>query len=226
MTGMSICGVMLRPPRFSPVTFFWLAVMLAASTAVFHRLTRRWTWQRRRAAIDDWAAEDRFEVRWADKAALPEALEKLKSLETQVDVSLHRGHDELIAVTTASARWHLLIHRTQSDRMPAALRPSGAGGSIVDMFGLSPFPALLGSDRLVVYAAESRAARMMARSAVGGLLPQDVGLLVSGPFVMLDFSRRPFDAVEFARMLAVMGNLIGHLPEAESPALRAGVKRD
>src|SRR5256885_1785346 len=65
-----------------------------------------------------------------------------------------------------------------------------------------------------------RAALAMATSPVRGLLPPDVGMLVHGPYVTLDFSRRPFDTIEFERMLVVMEQLVTHLPaQAEAPAM-------
>jgi len=44
------------------------------------------------------------------------------------------------------------------------------------------------------------------------LLPPDVGLLLHGRHLVLDFSDRPFDAIEFGRMLALADQLAARLP--------------
>ena len=60
----------------------------------------------------------------------------------------------------------------------------------------------------MVFAIDSKDARLMAASPARGLLPADIGLIVHGPYITLDFSVRPFDAIEFDRMLAVMEQLV------------------
>ncbi|HEX8911338.1 MAG TPA: hypothetical protein VF796_03185, partial [Humisphaera sp.] len=60
-----------------------------------------------------------------------------------------------------------------------------------------------------------RVATTLATSSVRGLLPPDVGLLLVGRHLVLEFSDRPFDAIEFNRMIAVAGQVVAHLPGRE-----------
>jgi hypothetical protein len=206
-------------PGFSLPAFLSLLLCMLAGTATFYQLVRRWTRHRPRAALEEWAGARRFAVHWPPKAAAPAALQRLVSERAAVaNATLERGPLTLVRLSLpGSRRWHVLVQQTDRNWTPMGLRATGirkeaAAESLVEAFGLPAFAALLLSDRFVVHAAESRAARAMARAPARGLLPPDVGLLLSGANVMLDFSDRPFDAVEFDRMLAVMEQLVDHLP--------------
>ena len=54
---------------------------------------------------------------------------------------------------------------------------------------------------------EPTAARDLARSTLMALLPPDLGLLLVGRHLLLDFSARPFDPIEFGRMIALADQL-------------------
>ncbi len=90
--------------------------------------------------------------------------------------------------------------------------PAEAGVSVVDLFSLTPFPTLGDPDRLLVCGTDPSAARAVADSFVVALLPPDVGLLLHGRGMALDFSSRPFNVIEFNRMLALMDQIAEHLP--------------
>ena len=204
-------------PSISPGVLGVLAVSLLGSLWTFHRLTRRWTSDRARTLLDEWASDRRFELRWAGRAAVPPMLRRLGP-DATTEVSLTRAGLTLLRVNTPHA-WHVLMKQTQTVWTPAALRPKHATTSLADVFDLPAFPAVLASDRFVVCAAESRAARALAKAPARGLLPPDIGLLLHGSYVMLDFSQRPFDTVEFDRMLAVMEQLNNHLPPPSGTGL-------
>jgi len=199
------------PHTFSFLVFFTMLLIFAASATVFQFLNRRWTRDRRRAAIEDWASEHGFRLRFSPEAMLPEALQSLAALNAHVEVSLSNGSLLLLRVAT-SHKWNVLIRRTDLAQTPAGLRPLGRSISFLDLFSLTDFPSLMPSERFVVAAADSRAAREMARSPARGLLPADIGLIMHGAFITLDFSSRPFDTIEFERMLAVMDQIVAHLP--------------
>ena len=55
------------------------------------------------------------------------------------------------------------------------------------------------------------------------LLPADVGLLLIGRQLLLDFSDRPFDSIEFGRMMSLTDQLVKHLPAPRTE--RAGSER-
>jgi hypothetical protein len=203
---------------FSFITLSLLLLILAASVWVYAHLTRRWTADRPRAALQDWADEKRFRLFFAPRATLPDSLKNLSSLEPNAAVSLVRGPIVILKLTTSTrptsprAQWHVLIRQLDLAWSPMGLRPAPATSSFIDLFSLTGFPSLLPPERFVVFANETRDARAMANCSARGLLPADIGLMIHGPFVTLDFSARPFDPIEFNRMLVIMDQLIAHLP--------------
>jgi hypothetical protein len=141
-----------------------------------------------------------------------------------VEIAFTRGPISLLKLVTVSqpnsreSRWHILVRQLDRAWSPAGLRPVGRGESFIDLFALNGFPSMLIPDRFVAYGVDTRAATQIAHSPARGLLPPDVGLLVHGPYVTLDFSARPFDTIEFERMLIVMEQIVSHTPaQAEGP---------
>lgn len=236
-SSISSLSVVLRPPVFSVAAFGVLLICFVASTAVFYELARRWTHERPRFALAEWAKRHRFALRFAPRATVPAALSRLvESRQARANVVLNRGPLTLARLISAEGiprqHWHVLIRAADAAWMPAGLAavdPHPASqrlvkdltvpASLIDVFNLQAFPAASG-ERFVAMAADSRSARALGRCGAGGLLPPDVSLLLYGSHVMLDFSGRPFDAVEFDRMLAVMRQLEHHLP---APMDAAGV---
>jgi hypothetical protein len=223
MTAMMPFAVAPALPRFNYAIFFSLSVVIAAGSAVFYFLTHRWTLDRRRAALADWAAEKRFHLQLPPRTQLPAALQSLASLGARVDLAFIRGPISILQLTTIAQpgsrelRWHVLLREMDRAWAPAGLRPVNPAPSFLDLFALNGFPSLLPPERFAVFATDTNSARAMAKSPVRGLLPPDIGLLVHGPYVTLDFSRRPFDTIEFERMLVIMEQLVTHLPaQAES----------
>jgi hypothetical protein len=201
------------PPTFSFTVLFVLLMILVISGRVFHVLTQQWTTHRPGAALREWADEQDFLLAKAP-IDLPGSLSGLKPLDPRIEILLNRGPLTMVRLTTAAKPtaprpvWNLLIQESGNAKTPAALRPATAVDSIVDLFTLNGFPSLLPPERFVVFAADSTAARSIAGSPAKGLLPADIGLLVHGPYLTLDFSTRPFDAIEFNRMLAIVEQLI------------------
>jgi hypothetical protein len=66
--------------------------------------------------------------------------------------------------------------------------------------------------RFVVFGSDSHAARILSKSEARALLPPDIGLILHGQHLVLDFSARPFDGIELGRMVALADQLAGHLP--------------
>ena len=101
------------------------------------------------------------------------------------------------------------------------LRPVSAASqqSVLDSFSLSSFPLMGATERFVVFGTDSAAARLISQSMMRSLLPPDIGLLLHRRELVLDFSPRPFDAIEFDRMLALADQLAQRLPAptSESP---------
>ena len=181
-------------------------------------LTRRWAARRHKYAVLEWAGQTQF--RPAPAWQLPGELGRFAG-------PVMSPMDHLTDGTVTFARLfppaqeakpvvpiHVLSRRIESPWPATGLRPVAArdGQSLVDQFGLIAYPAYTESDRFVVHGSDLTAARMLGRSSVKALLPKDVGLVLTGNDLLLDFSSRPFDSIEFNRMLALAEQLVAHLP--------------
>ena len=96
----------------------------------------------------------------------------------------------------------------EADR-PSARRRGGQRRWI--LFSLCSFPRL--GDAGAVRGLRHRLRRRPrgGESFARALLPHDVGLLLHGRFLVLDFSDRPFDTIEFNRMLALADQVAGYV---------------
>ncbi len=193
-----------------------LFLIAGASVAIFSMLVRRWTTRRQWVSLVDWAKERKLKL--ARREALvhpPEPLRQLSGdLDTQVRIRLDCGPVSILQFDTRSSDqpgartiWNAIIRQTNGSRSsaPVGLRPANLlpGKSIIDLFRLTPFHSL-GNDRFSVLAADGRSAAALVHSSARALLPADVGILMHGQAVLLDFSARPFDPVELDRMMSVM----------------------
>src|SRR5206468_45820 len=124
------------------------------------------------------------------------------------------GTAPALNVERAPATCHVLVRPVESNWPPTALRPTSSADeqTLLDNFGLASFPSMIASERFVIFGADSAAARTLSKSSLPALLPPDVGLLLHGQRMVLDFTRRPFDTIEFDRMLALADHLTAHLP--------------
>ena len=183
-----------------------LVVVLVASSVTFWLLVQRATSHRRWLELADWARENGFR---RDPAALrkpPAPLDAVPDAAVGVQTCLTDGRTTLLELkagadrpapagatgTSCSASWS----RRGSPPAPARLTRPPA----LDLFPLAAFPLLPGSERFVVYGTDPVAARRLANSHARGLLPPNVGLLLHGRHLLLDFSARPFDSIEFGRI--------------------------
>jgi hypothetical protein len=207
------------PATFSITTLVTLFAILAVSGRVFHVLCKQWTHQRPIQALRDWASDRRFTFQLPHDATLPAALDGLKPLDARIELLMQNKSTTLIRLTTATRTtnprpvWHLLIRETHQASNPAGLRPVHAARSFLDLFTMQGYPSLLPPDRFVAFGTDARDAKKVAASSARGLMPADIGLLLHGPFVTLDFSTRPFDAIEFERMLSIMEQVVYRQPE-------------
>ena len=65
---------------------------------------------------------------------------------------------------------------------------------------MTSFPSLGATQRFVVFGGDAEAARALSETAPA-CSPPDVGLLLHGEFLILDFTSRHFDQIEFERMI-------------------------
>jgi hypothetical protein len=202
-----------------------LAAVLLASGATFFVLVRRATSHRQWVTLAEWARDGDFSSRQFEPHEMPPPLDLLSAHRPMARIALASGPTQLIELEThrptdlpyaagaeGEARRHLLIRKLPVPWRPTGLRPANAATSILDLFSLTSFPRLAGSERFIVFGTDSADARVLADSMLRSLLPPDVGLLLHGKTMTLDFSARPFDPLEFSRMLALADQLADHLP--------------
>jgi hypothetical protein len=209
-------------------TFSWailllLLFILAVSIGMFCILALRDTTYRRRLALSEWASARSFQLFKKGQADLPEPLAGLQALRPVVCLALAGGESMILHVQTdpppqrrvgpIADHWRLLIRHSGGDWRPAGLRPAHHPDSLLDRLGLQSCPAAgTDPDRFMPVAADARAAGVLAHSPARTLLPPDVGLLLRGAYLIVDFSARPFDPIEFDRMLAISAQLVTQLP--------------
>lgn len=214
----------IAPTReFSWLVLLTLALVLGLSVAIFVALVRRWTRSRLWVDISSWARRHAYKAR-VDLDVPPPPLDQLlpqAELHITAAVSNATGgffRIESIGTTAtpgaplAPARWHVMVRPIEIEWTPTALRPAGAASSFVDLYSLASFPLMGETQRFVVFGTDSTPARKLSKSSVRSLLPPDVGMLLTGRHLLLDFSNRPFDPIEFERMEALAASVTAHLP--------------
>jgi hypothetical protein len=198
--------------------------MFGSSLAVFLQLVRRWTTRRRWVSLAEWASERRMRVARQAITDLPPPLDQLAKLNHHPRVRLrvderrrrrNAGRTTIIQFETsdrdgqAGPIWNILIRRLDDGRprVPAGLRPARVAASVIDLFALTTFNSL-SNDRFAVLALDGRTAQQLNKSSARALLPPDVGLLLHGEHLVLDFSARPFDPTELDRLLSVADQIV------------------
>ncbi len=215
-------------PWLSAGVLLLLGFVLAVSWLVFWLLSERSTSRRQSVAIEDWASEHGYRLQFAPSAP-PRPFDDLASRGIVARICLTHGPTMLLQLEDPAARpisgrgsaslpprWNLLVRALSNAWHPTGLRPTHGKRSALDLFSLTSFPLLGPTDRFIVYGTDSVAARALSRSSARGLLPPDIGLLLAGQHLVLDFTARPFDQIEFNRMIAVADQLAGHLPQQVS----------
>jgi len=114
-----------------------------------------------------------------------------------------------------ATRIHLLHRQLDWPLAPAGLRPMTDEISFLDRFNLHPYPMITSNERFLAIGVDSLAARQIA-DAMRTLLPADIGLLIHHRAMLIDFSSRHFDTIEFERMIALSDQLAKHLPTPRS----------
>jgi hypothetical protein len=196
-----------------------LVVVLALSVLMFAALVRRWTSSRLWVSISDWARSRGFRASVKDCPA-PPPLDALRGTALTSQVCVSDGRSSLMRLEVlgersaegAPARWHVLVRTIETSWQPTALRPATAATSLLDLFSLTSFPLMGETQRFVVFGVDSAPARRLSKSRARALLPPDIGLLLHGRNMILDFSQRPFDEIEFDRMIALAEQLVTNLP--------------
>jgi hypothetical protein len=215
----------------SPLIVACLFAILGASVTMYWLLVRRWTSRRQWVSLAEWARQAGFRIgreRRDDEPGggpvLPPPLDALGTARVSLRMQLTGARSTILQAQPVESTdstgpnsappLNLLARKLEAAWPPTALRPvhTPAGASVIDLFSLGSFPLMGAGHRFAVYGADSAAARALAQSSVRALLPQDVGLLLHGQHLVLDFSSRPFDGLEFTRMITLAEQLLAHLP--------------
>ena len=214
-------------PGVSAVVLLTLLFLLAVSAAVFAWQVMRWTSQPGWRALLDWSRERGFTLsRPAGASAAPrEPFDRFGGARVTTLLESGAGETrgmqlEVPAAAAAAAadgagepsRWHVLVRQIASAWPATGLRPANLPASLLDQFSLSSYPRMGETDRFIVFGTDSAAARALSKSHARALLPPDIGLLLHGRHLVLDFSTRPFDGIELGRMVALADQLVRHLP--------------
>ena len=203
----------------SPLVLMILFLILGACLAVFVTLVRRETRHRRVVALSQWARSRDLHVAGSD-IEVPE-LASLSQFKPKVQAAIRGGNITLVQIETpeitlaagavSAKSWNLIFRKLEATWRTTALRPAEHSVSVVDLFSLSSYPSLMQSTRFMIFGAESRAAQLLAESSAPALLPADIGLILYGAHLILDFSGRPFDEIEFDRLIDLTTQLAPRL---------------
>jgi hypothetical protein len=222
---------MVPSPWIDVQVLLALFLMLGGSAAMFAILVRRWESHRPRFALEDWGAEHGFKLQPLPIAHPPAPLAALRVQQFEVRQCLTGDGKTLIEFQTEAVRqpdgrpgitgnvvWRVLIQQLGSSWHPTGLRPAEARSSLLDLISLSSFPLLGPTERFIVFGTDSIAARALSASMTRSLLPPDIGLLLYGNHLLIDFSDRPFDQIEFNRMLSLAEQVGSKLPTGDARA--------
>lgn len=213
---MTLANEVLNP---SPLVLLTLVVILGASVGIFAALVRRETRHRRAVALALWARSRNLRVeggatRLPELALLDQFKPKVKGVIRGQSLTLAKIETADVGVTAGvlpPREWNLIFRKLSGAWPATALRPTSHTVSAVDLFSLSSYPSLMPTERFMVFGVESRAAQALAESPAAALLPGDVGLIVYADYLILDFSGRPFDEIEFDRVIELAEELAPRL---------------
>jgi hypothetical protein len=208
------------PPPYAMLLAL-LAVLLA-SGGMFWLLVRRWTLHRPWLDLTEFAEAHRFKLHGGERAVRPEALSVFGDVSWRVLVSMNDHDTAVVQVETtrgpaaadesAPVRWNILVRKLEITWPLTGLRPTAHARSVLDFLPLANLYQAAPGERFSLYGAERAAARTLGKSSAGGLLPHDVGLVLNGHYLMLDFSTRPYDPLTIQRIDALAEQVVAHLP--------------
>jgi hypothetical protein len=209
------------PSLFSWPVALTLLVVLGASAIMFRVLVLRWTVYHRWAELGRWADENGMTLQGLNDSTLVPPLDAIKNPAPTPVLSIVSSKMAMIEMRTAHekrtdtsqyTRWHAVVKKIDTPWLPTGLRPRANPSSLLDLFPLTSFPSMLPPERFVIFGTDSTAARLLAQSKLPALLPADIGLLLHGDTVIIDFSSRPFDTIELSRLTAVIDQIAANLP--------------
>ncbi len=196
-------------PQFSVIVLLTLVVIFLASLAIFYVQVYRWTTFTRRFALREWAKRAEFKPL---QGSFPAIVGPVIAMSPLVNDQFTNDRMTILRLRSSSGTWNVLINKLETPWPTTGVRPVANASSVLDLYSLASFPTLTTGERFVVYGTDSAAAKSLAGSSLRALLPADIGLMIAGQEMLLDFTSRPFDDIEFNRMIALADQLVAHLP--------------
>ncbi len=201
--------------QFSWLILLLLVFLLLVSVGMYTIVVRRATTGRHWVAMQEWARQHRFRM-VSLPAPLPPPLDRIADMTVRPTIVATTGTVTLVRLESIfdeqSLVWHAMIHEIESDWPATALRPGAVTRSLLDHFQLQSHAAL-STERFEIIGESRRAAQALADSSERAILPADIGLLLIDRLLLIDFSARPFDPIQFMRIMAMAQQLIAHLPQ-------------
>jgi hypothetical protein len=217
---VTIADAAQGPPAYAIILA--LIAVLLASGGMFWLLVRRWTLHRPWLDLQEFAQSNRMKLHGMERAERPEALSVFGDVSWRVLISMSDADTTVVQVETtrgpgaadesAPVRWNVLVRKLETTWPLTGLRPTAHARSILDFLPLANLYQAAPGERFSLYGAERAAARALSKSATGGLLPHDVGLVLHGHYLLLDFSTRPYDPLTIQRIDALAEQIVTHLP--------------
>lgn len=210
--------------HWPPVIPLLVSLMLGASAAVYAMLARRWTTWPRREDLRHWSWRNGMRLREGWRARRPRALDAFGPYRTIV--SLHDRRTTVLRVECPPAHrppappavWNIAVHRLRDDWPTACARPATRRACLFDRLLVDGMYATWSSDGRPMHGRLCLPTRAMKHSGACELLPGDVAILLHGPWLMLDFSSRPFDELEVGRMRLLVERVAQCLPAVPKEA--------
>lgn len=217
---------LVKIATFDPYTLGVLVVALAGSWAMLWWLMRRWTRGRTRERLRLWASSrglsptETVPPLLDGTQAMPRVLVGFCSADAFVG-RLRTATTPASRSPKSPAAWNVMMVRrgsTQAPRGACALRPTASRVSLIDFYGvgyatpggaleLLSFPSVTVPEAFVVFGSEGADVSPAVALAGQNEVPEDLGLILTPDWVVVDFSSRTLDELELTRAWELAGKL-------------------
>ena len=175
--------------------------------------------------LDSWAERQGYKVFWGNRRSVPQVLGFLAGVRhpgmpgIDGNTPAPGDHHGTVAGRWRGAaagelgRWRSAGWNPTGTLTTAAARGPAPGDDSSVYLPISSLYATWPGERFLLHGQQRLATRILGKSHLRALLPPDVALLLAERCMVLDFSSRPFDGLELARMDELAEQLLAHLPQ-------------
>lgn len=199
--------------HFSWINFGLLAIIAVGTVAMVELLSRRYTRWRRYFKLRDFADENK--LRLVRDGQLPTLLpQRVSKLARGTKTRWHFADDgmAILRLQTDQQTYNLILFALNANWPATAFRPSSQPTTLMERLELFSYPSAYGTQRFTLHGVDPAASRKLSESRCRALLPSDLSLMLEGSTLMIDFSSRPFDPIEFGRMIALIRQIATAVP--------------